>query len=308
MTLYYRSFNAEIYPVKPVGQIELPQALKLVTYYEAKYDSEHRLTTFTKHICSDSKWTIAFEENYEYWDSGKLRKRELKSPDRATQHWQFENEVAWTQYLSQLCTRWFGSTKTDGFDLKESVLLFHELITEFELEVFSSSMRSARNAEWAYRTIMGATELMKRAFERVAPSSNPLIHAVTEGKESILNLKGFDDPEPNLFGVVQEWLDDNDFATPFDVVTISPQEEFRSESKTWAQDSKIGSITVGEVRANDNGELTLAFNLYLTLSSPLTNEQTAIVNSLFRRLIVITERTTDMVRVYEAYKASRDEN
>ena len=108
--------------------------------------------------------------------------------------------------------------------------------------------------------------------------------------------------------MVQEWLDDNDFATLFDVVTISPQEEFRSERKTWAQDSKIGSITVGEVMANDNGELTLAFNLYLTLSSPLTNEQTAIVNSLFRRLIVINERTTDMVRAYEAYKASRDEN
>ena len=117
MTLYYRSFNAEIHPVKPVGQIELPQALNLVTYYEAKYDSENRLTTFTKHICSDSKWTIAFEEHYEYWESGKLRKRELKSPDRVTQYWQFEGRSCVDSILESTLhkmvwvneNRWFWS-------------------------------------------------------------------------------------------------------------------------------------------------------------------------------------------------------
>lgn len=307
MTLYYRSFNAEIYPVRPIGKIELSQAMDLVTYYAATYDSERRLIEFIKHVRTDANWAIAFEEHYEYFESGKLRKRELRIPGRATQIWEHgKNEIPWTRYLNQLCSRWFGTAKTDN--LRESVLLLHEQITEFELEVFSSSVQSTRNAEWAYRTTVSAMEAMKKAFEFVAPASKPKLHALAKGGSSVLSLSGFDDPEPNLFGLVGDWLDKNGFETPFEVVTISPREDCSPEEQLWAQMTNIASITVGEVMANDEGKLTPAFNLYLTFSTPLTNEQTAIVNSLFRRSIVIIERVTDMARAYEAYRAHLDKN
>lgn len=309
MTSYYRSFSAESYPVQPIGPIVFSQAMDLVTYYSAKYDTEHRLIEFIKHVRSDANWTIAFEEHYEYWKSGKLRKRELRIPDKTAQIWEFgDNEVPWTRYLNQLCSRWFGAKETEGFNLRESVLLLHEQITELELEIFSSSVQSTRNAEWAYRTTMGAMVNMKRVFEHVAPSSVPKLHALAEGEASVLNLSGFDEPQPNLFGIVQEWLERNGFVTPFEVVTISPKEDFDPESQVWAQNANIGSITVGEVMANHDGGLTPAFNLYLTLTAPLTNEQATIVNSLFRRTIVIIERVADMARSYESYRALSDED
>lgn len=187
-------------------------------------------------------------------------------------------------------------------------MLLHEQITELEFEIFSSSVHSTRNAEWAYRTTVSAMGNVKKAFERVAPSSNPLLHAMAKGNSSVLSLSGFDDPEPNLFGLVGEWLDENGFETPFEAVTISPREDFSPEEQLWAQKTNIASITVGEVMANHEGELTPAFNLYLTFSAPLTNEKTAIVSSLFRRSIVIIERVTDMARTYEAYRAHLDKN
>jgi hypothetical protein len=74
-TLYYRSFDAFKYPIRPTGQIELSEAMSLVTYYEAKYDDKGRLIKFIKHIQSGSIWVIAFEVDYEYHKSGKFPKK-----------------------------------------------------------------------------------------------------------------------------------------------------------------------------------------------------------------------------------------
>lgn len=308
MTRYYKSFNAETYPLKPIGQIDLPKALELATYYSAKYDTDKRLVEFTKHVRSEADWTIAFEERYQYWRSGKLRIRELVIPGRKIQKWEYEtDEVAWTRYLSQLCSKWFGSTRTDALEISESALLFHELITEFEFEIFRSSVLTTRNAEWAHRTVMSVAKSTKSAFERVAPYSNPMLHAVAEGEKGLLNLAGFDEPHPNLFGVVGEWLETNGFKTPFDVNSISIQEDFGPDEKVWAQRSEIESITVGEVMANSGGRLVPAFNLYLTLCVHPTNEQAAIINSLFRRAIVSIQWVIDTSRVYETSQTNPNE-
>lgn len=297
---FFRSFTAYRHPVHPIGPIELAEARELDTYYEAGYDNHGRLTTFIKHLRQvndgGSEWTVAYKEKYIYWRSGNLRTRRLLVPGEPDQAWDFaERSFGVSAYFNELYRRWFcGWDEHQKPTIEKKSLILHEQFTEFELYLLSASADVTKDNQWAFETTTQLLDVLREIVAEIDADTSPKVCAVSLGKENVLSLKGFDDPPPNLFGVLDEWRNQRRFATDIDTVSILPDIEFDATGRRWAADCKVGTITYSPVRAVRDGIPTEAFSMFLLTQNRLNNEQIAVVDSIFRRATAMLQQVIEI--------------
>ncbi len=304
-TRYFRTFSAYRHPVQPHEQIEYSQAQELPTYYEARYDDQERLIEFVKQLRAEDgskkEWLIMFTEEYQYFDNGKLKKRTLKVPDQSDQIWEFtRHQKSWSNYFDQLCDRWFRrSSRSDRPSPEQLSLLVHEQFTELETEVFEAAVGVPHDNEWAVKITLQILDRTRDIIEGIEPNAAPKICAFAEKLPDGLKLGGFDELPTSLYGVVDEWRDENSEVSELETITLLAKHDLDQEGRRWAAGSNISSITFAPIRAVDDGELLVATTLFLLTAQTLDEKQVCVVNSIFRRLVQQIQNVVEVARVYE---------
>lgn len=306
-TRYFCSFTAHRHPVQPQKQIEYSQAQQLSTYYEARYDEQGRLVEFAKKLRvnddSDEEWSIIFTELYQYFDSGSLQRRTLRIRGQSDQIWKFtENQRSWSDYFERLCDRWFRrSNPIDQPSPAQLSLLVHEQFTEVEAEVFEAAVGVARDNEWAFNSTLQILKRTRDIIEEIDPkaAARICVLALAKGQRDKLVWKGFDEPEPSLYGVIESWRDGHPEVSELETITLLAERDLDEMGRHWAADSKIGSITFAPIRAIDGDNLTIGAMLFLITGQALNDEKLCVVNSIFRRLLQQIQSVLDMARIYQ---------
>ncbi len=306
LTRYYRSFSAHWQPVQPQGQIEYSQARELPTYYAARYDEQERLVEFVKqlrvHGGSNDEWQTVFMEVYQYAEDGGLRRRTLKVPGQNDQIWEFTpNQRSWSDYLERLCGRWFrGRNPLERPGPARLSLLVHEQYTELEAEVFEAAVGVQRDHIWARNTTQLILDRTRDIVSEICPYAVPRICAWAKGRREERVLVGFDEPVPNLYGIVESWREEHPEVGRLDAHTLLAQRDLDLMGRRWAAESNIGSITFAPIRIVDRGSLTVAAMLFLLTAQSLSKDDLCLVDSIFRRLLQQIQSVLETARAFEA--------
>ncbi len=186
-TKFFRSFSATTYPVEPLNEVTQDEAIHLVTYYEAKFDSEGQLREFTKRLKQrngdkEPKWIDMFVEKYDYYPSGCLKQRKLIDSMGHEQTSDFADEPAkWSGYLDDFVGSWFSAFSApkeevpniEDVGLADRLVVCHELVSEFEnaeLQMMNARLRSGAPPPW-HDTRVGAS--FKEIVQLLVPRGTP---------------------------------------------------------------------------------------------------------------------------------------
>ena len=305
-TKYFRSFAGYMHPVVPKDEVSLRDAKRLATYYEAVFNTAGRLVKFIKHLrqtdTTGEQWIKAFSEVYVYWDNGSVKRRTFQVDGHPDQVWEFDKKrTRWTDYIDGFCHRWFGSAKKDAEpSLAEKSLLFHEQVTELEQSLLAACYTSKRDAHWARQTTTELVQSFRDVILQMDPYEAPLICAAGLGMEEVQFFQGFDDPPPNLFGILLEQLGD------FKKLIVFPRIDFDDQAKAWAQQSELGAVLATPVMGSDGNNLIEVFTVFLLLQSEPNSEQVAVMNSLVRRFAILMQLIVSQAGIAEFYESRRD--
>lgn len=261
-TRYYRSFSAYQHPLCPVGEITLEEALNLITFYEAVFSADQKILSFKKQIRCKENETYHFDEmfieQYQYDNSGELLSRKLTTPGEKDQIWYYKS-------------------------LSAPSLNAHNQFNQLEDYVYSHLGQKEYDELFIYTGMTLFIEGVKQILE-MATSSNIRVCAAAENPRQPIPLKGFDEPEPNLFGIIEDWKSQQPALNSDSIFSLTPQYDFDRSTFEWAENVNIKNIVSVPIKAQHSRSIDVVGEMLILSNRRLDVGASEILKSIAIRL------------------------